>query len=76
MYRYIDFLRILAIGLAAAVIMTLSDHKAGVSGAINECVLFPQFAAAASADKGVPTDGEDIVFSFKIAELIESIFTK
>ncbi len=73
MYRYIDLIRIIAVGLAAAVIMSLTERKADEGGALKECILFPQFAAAAAADKGEPTDGEEIVFSFKIAELINEI---
>ena len=74
MYKYIDFLRIIAIALAAAVVTSLSSHGYEGASAVNGCLLFPQFAQAAAADRSQPTDGSEIVYSFRIAELFEELF--
>ena len=74
MYRYIDFIRIIAIALAAAVISSLSSHGFEGASAVKDCLLFPQFAEAAAADRSLPTDGSEIVYSFRIAELFEELF--
>lgn len=74
MYRYIDLLRLLAIGLAAAIVISLSSNEKRDPEAVRNCLLFPQFTQAASADRDSPLDGEEIVYTFRIAELFEEFF--
>ena len=71
MYKKSDSLKVLAAGLAAAVIVSLPAHKSvGACEAVKGCLLFPQFAEAASSEKDGFTGGDDeIIYSFRIAEI-------
>ena len=73
MYKKTDHLKVLAAGLAAAVILSLPSHGyEGRSAAVKSCLLFPQFAEAASSERADPgslrSEGE-IVYAFRIAEI-------
>ena len=74
MYRYIDLAKITAAGLAAAVLLSIPSRIAQGTEAMKNCLFFPQFTAAAAADRNVPTDGEDITYSFRIIELLERLW--
>ena len=72
MYRKTDPVKVFAIALAAAVMTALPSHKRSVNAA-EDCLLFPQFAEAAAAERGELTEGET-VYAFRIAELWEKLF--
>ena len=76
MYRYIDVLRIIAAGLAAAVVLSLSSQGKEDPAAVRNCLLFPQFSQAAAADRSSPLDDGEIVYSFRIVELFEGLFDR
>ena len=77
MYKKIDCLKVSAMGLAAAVMISLPSHGyEGCRGAVKGCLLFPQFAEAASSEREVSgeavRDGE-VVYAFRIAELWDKL---
>ena len=74
MYRYIDAIRIIASGLAAAVLLAAASHDTEKSAAAKNCLFFPQFTQAAAADRSSPLDSEDITYSFRIFEILQRLW--
>lgn len=77
--------RIMAAGLAAAVIMSAASADRADVRACKQMFMFPQFAKTAAADRSNKDndngdsdhdDKTEITYSFRLAELIERLFRK
>ena len=74
MYGKSNYMKVLAVGLAAAVILSLPAHKyEGRGEAVKSCLLFPQFAEAASSDREELTDEGDVIYAFRIGEIWDKL---
>lgn len=77
--------RVMAAGLAAAVIMSAASADRADVRACKQMFMFPQFAKTAAADRSNKDndngdsdhdDKTEITYSFRLAELIERLFRK